>query len=183
MGHQPRDRAARRWTACVSPPTTTRPRPAPTGGVAERLAATETVRQALAGNDEVLGQFEAALRSALLFNPGRERTKTNCIKVIHEMRLAAREAGRRLVDAGLLDTVEQIFMFTDEELDDIVALAEGRPIVAIPEPRQTAREREAFYLSLFDLEPPFVTHGAPAAGERVAGARPPRASWPAPAPP
>ncbi len=139
------------------------------GRVAERQAATETVRQALAGNDEVAGQFEAALRSALLFNPGRERTKTNCIKVIHEMRLAAREASQRLVDAGLLDKVEQIFMFTDEELDDIVALAEGRPIVAIPEPRQTAREREAFYLSLFDLEPPFVTNGAP----------PPVSEWPA----
>jgi pyruvate,water dikinase len=136
--------------------------------VAEREATTAAVRQALAGDAEVAGQFDAALRSALLFNPGRERTKTNCIKVVHEMRLAAREAGQRLVDAGLLDTVDQLFMFTDDELDDLVALAAGRPIVAIPEPRQTARDREAYYESLFDLEPPFVTHGAP----------PPVGEWP-----
>jgi pyruvate,water dikinase len=136
--------------------------------IAEREAATAAVRQALAGNDEVLGQFEAALRSALLFNPGRERTKTNCIRVVHEQRLAARELGRRLVEQGILDTVEQVFMFTDGELDDLVALAHGRPIVAIPDPRQTAQEREAFYLSLFELEPPFVTNGAP----------PPVAEWP-----
>ena len=60
-------------------------------------------------------------------------------------------------------------MFTDEELDDIVALAEGRPIVAIAEPAPTAREREASTSSLFELEPPFVTHGDP----------PPLSEWPA----
>jgi rifampicin phosphotransferase len=98
--------------------------------------------------DEVKGQFQAGLRAARLFLAGRERSKTNNIKLVHEMRLPLRELGRRWVEAGHLDNVEQLFMFLDDELDDVVEDPAAWSA--------TARERERQYLELFDLEPPFV---------------------------
>ncbi|HUF34069.1 MAG TPA: PEP-utilizing enzyme [Acidimicrobiales bacterium] len=98
--------------------------------------------------DEVKMQFQAGLRAARLFLAGRERSKTNNIKLVHEMRLPLREVGRRWVEAGHLDNIEQVFMFLDEELDDVVEdpAAWG----------DLARTRERQYLELFELEPPFV---------------------------
>ena len=66
-----------------------------------------------------LAGFEAALRSAQLFLSGRERYKTNCIMVVNEIRMAMRELGRRLVERGVIDVVEQVFMLTNAELDAV----------------------------------------------------------------
>ncbi|HVM52577.1 MAG TPA: PEP-utilizing enzyme [Acidimicrobiales bacterium] len=136
---------------------------APAGHQAERKAeadaAADEVRVLVAGDAEAAGQFEAGLRAARLFLAGRERSKTNCIRIVQEMRLALREVGRRLLDAGHLDTVEQLFMFTDDELDQV--LVDPGAWTAV------AREREQQYLELFELEPPFVIVGDP----------PPLSSW------
>ncbi len=128
--------------------------------VAEREEATAFVRTALDGDAEALGTFEAGLNAALLYNAGRERTKTNCIKAVHEVRLAVRELGRRMVAAGHLATIEQVFMLVDRELDAFV-----RDPAAFSD---LVAEREAYYLALFDRVPPFVTDGAP----------PPVSEWP-----
>lgn len=114
------------------------------------VAAAE-VAATLEGDPAALGQLQAGVRAARLFLAGRERTKTNCILLVHEMRLSLREVGRRLVDAGHLANVGQIFMFTDDELDDV--LERPGDFTAV------AAEREAAYLSLFELEPPFVIDG------------------------
>ena len=53
------------------------------------------------------------LRVALLYSSGRERSKTNNIRIVHEQRVALRELGRRAVAAGHLDSVDQIFMLSD----------------------------------------------------------------------
>ena len=99
-------------------------------------------------------------RAALLYSAGRERTKTTNIKIVHEQRLALRELGRRFVERGTLDTIEQIFMFTNDEMDEVVAKPEAFT--------STAREREAIYLQLFELEPPFI----------IDGVVPPLPTWP-----
>ena len=78
-GHRP-DAAGRRRPG--APPTTRRrwPRPArpPSPGV---LAAVE-------GDPETHGQLSAALAAAPVFLAGRERTKTNIIRLVNEMRVA-----------------------------------------------------------------------------------------------
>jgi pyruvate,water dikinase len=121
----------------------------------ERELATAEVRALLAGADEETRQtFEAALRCGQLYSAGRERSKTNCVALVHEMRLAMRELGRRMVERGVLDSVEQVFMLVERELDRFVANpASFAPVV---------REREQTYLALHDRVPPFVTEGAPA---------------------
>ena len=121
--------------------------------VIEREAATDFVRELIADDPEAAGTFEVGLRCAHLYNAGRERTKTNNVKIVHEMRLALRELGRRAVERGDLRSIEQIFMLVDNELDDFVERrVDFRELVA---------EREHYYLSLYDVEPPFVTHGPP----------------------
>ena len=87
----------------------------------ERVAA--DIRSKIAGDAETAALFESALRSAHLFLAGRERGKTNAVRVINETRVALYEYGRRLVERGVIDDVEQLFMVTDEELDALRARA------------------------------------------------------------
>src|SRR5436190_17464647 len=69
----------------------------------ERQELAERVRTALAGDAESLGAFEVGLSSSATFIPGRERSKTGIIRVIHEGRMAACELGRRFAAQGRLD--------------------------------------------------------------------------------
>lgn len=126
---------------------------------ADSAAQARAVREALAGNDEALAQFEAGLRAARVYLAGRERTKTTVIKVVHEIRLAARELGRRAHDAGHIHSVEAIFMLKDDELDELVAYPHAFGALL--------EERERAYLELFELEPPFI----------VVGEAPPVSTW------
>jgi pyruvate,water dikinase len=114
--------------------------------VAAREAATARIREALTGQSEVLGQFEAGLRSAHVYLAGRERAKTNVIKVLHEVRLAIRELGAR---HGY--TMSEVCMLLADELDAFCAGPDEF------RPRLTAREQQ--YLELWTLEPPFIING------------------------
>lgn len=119
--------------------------------VARRDEIAAEIRSKLADDAETAATFEAALRSSQLFLAGRERAKTTVVRVINELRMALRELGRRHVERGLIDDVEQIFMLTDEELDRIRADAEPfRAVIA---------ERWEQYRALFEVEPVFVVNG------------------------
>ncbi|MDR6174491.1 phosphohistidine swiveling domain-containing protein [Nocardioides zeae] len=120
---------------------------------AEREAAATELRAALAGSEEGLAQFEAAYGAAALWLRGRERGRTTAAMLMHEQRLAALELGRRGVAAGALDNAQQVFMLFEQELD--AYLADPSSFTG------TVREREASYLALFDLVPPFVVAGDP----------------------
>lgn len=126
----------------------------------EREAAASVVRQLLAEDPETSAQFEATLAAAALWLRGRERARTTAAMVIHEIRLPARELGRRGVEAGALDSVEQIFMLFADELD--AYLVDPSAFTDI------VREREKSYRALFDVKPPFV----------VSGEVPPLEDWP-----
>jgi pyruvate,water dikinase len=131
-------------------------------GATARRAAAEQLRGALAGNDEVLGQLNAALHAAELWCRGRERQRTTVAMLVHEQRLAALELARRGVAAGLLDRPEQIFMLLADELDGYVA-ALGKAEAGAGDAKLGAMlaDREEQYLALFDYEPPFVIAGGP----------------------
>jgi len=111
-----------------------------------RRAAEAGVRAALAGQDELLGTFELALRSAHNYLAGRERAKTNIIKVLHEVRMAAYALAAR---TGYSNS--QICMLLDDELDAFAAQPDDF--------RARLAQRERQYLDLFDLEPPFIVNG------------------------
>jgi rifampicin phosphotransferase len=112
-----------------------------------REAATRTVRATLADQPDVLATFDAGLRSAHLYLAGRERTKTNIIRVLHEVRMCIRELGAR---GGY--SPSQISMLLADELDAFVVDPDEFRA------RLTAREDE--YLGLYELEPPFILNGS-----------------------
>jgi rifampicin phosphotransferase len=67
----------------------------------EREHVRDEIAAMLAGDPCTQGLFLAACRAAMVFNRGRERTKTNAIRLIHEgARLPLLTIGRRMVDAG-----------------------------------------------------------------------------------
>ncbi|MGI9621930.1 MAG: PEP-utilizing enzyme, partial [Acidimicrobiales bacterium] len=114
----------------------------------ERVATVATVRTKLdeMGDPELTGLFEGGLvgGNMMMF---RERTKTNFVRIVHEVRMAARELGRRHFEAGNLKDADQIFMLTEAELDDFVADPASF--------RETLAQRMADWRLLWDLEPPF----------------------------
>ena len=93
----------------------------------------------------------AAIASGQRFGAWRERAKANCVKVLHEARMALLEFGGRLHAAGTLDRPEQIFMALSGELEllliDPAALGD----------RLTRREEE--WRLLFDLQEPTFIDG------------------------
>ena len=115
--------------------------------VAKREALEAQIRAALADQPEALGTFELALRSAHLYMAGRERAKTNIIKVIHEMRMAMRELAVRHDY-----TMSEVCMLLADELDAFVAAPDEFRA------RLTAREEQ--YLELFQLDPPFIVNAS-----------------------
>jgi pyruvate,water dikinase len=119
--------------------------------VAERDRVAAEIRAKVADDAATAGLFEAALKSAQLLLAGRERAKTNIVMVINEVRMAMRELGRRYVERGIIDSVEQIFMLTDPELDQIRFEPDSfKTVIA---------DRWAQYRSLFDYEPVFIVNG------------------------
>lgn len=120
---------------------------------ADREAAVAEARGRLAelGDDEMAGMFEAALVGGNMM-VYRERAKTTLVRVLHEVRVAARELGRRHAEAGTIADPDHIFMLTSSELEEFVADP------ASMSDRLAARAAD--WARLWELEPPFfISHG------------------------
>jgi rifampicin phosphotransferase len=120
----------------------------------ERLAVTAEILALLKGDPETAGTFSAAAASAQIFVPGRERTKTNIIRVIEEQRMAVRELGRRAVARGDADSVTDVCFLFEDELHELAAgqLGDIRPLTG---------PRREYHQWLLTLEPPFIFNGRP----------------------
>ncbi|MEM9610808.1 MAG: PEP-utilizing enzyme [Actinomycetota bacterium] len=129
---------------------------APEGNHARRAAEREALGAELAamveGDPEAHGQFLAAMSSAKVFMPGRERTKTNCIKLVHEMRVMLDELGRRFVATGRWNDRRDFGLHTRPELIDVV---HGRLEVS----RDELAARAALMDEVAGLQEPFLFHG------------------------
>ena len=119
----------------------------------DREELTAQLTKALEGDPATQGQFLAAVRAAQVFLPGRERTKTNAIRMLHECRMSLRELGKRMVERGAFDEVEDFGMLRKAEYDDFLADPEAYT--------NTIRARRAQYRELQALEPQFVFVGEP----------------------
>ncbi len=122
---------------------------------AEREAITAHIREAIAGDPEASAQFEAGLASAHRHLAGRERAKTNIIKVINEVRVCFRELARR----HGIDVVE-FHQLLDEELEAFLGAPDGF--------RARLSQRAVEYRELFELDPPFI----------IVDEVPPLSAWP-----
>ncbi|MEM7288302.1 MAG: PEP-utilizing enzyme [Actinomycetota bacterium] len=115
---------------------------------AARDAAVEEARAKLAdlGDDDLTGMFEAALVGGLMM-VYRERAKTTLVRVLHEVRMAVRELGRRHAESGALADADHVFMLTSDELGDFVADPGAQ--------RERLADRAGDWAALWNLEPPF----------------------------
>ena len=123
---------------------------------AARIAAGAEVRAILeaAGLDDATkGQFEMAFACSAVWLPGRERTKTNCIRFTQEARIAMRELGRRLVERGAFEAVEDFAFLFAQEFPAFFADPSSFT--------STIAERKAAWQVLSELEPQFVFDGTP----------------------
>ncbi|MGH9133422.1 MAG: PEP-utilizing enzyme [Ilumatobacteraceae bacterium] len=119
----------------------------------QRVEAAEELLGLVAGDAEAYGQLAGAINCTAAWLPGRERTKTNCIRLIHEMRMSMREIGRRMVERGVFDEIEDFGFVRADEID---VLIDGDASTLTP----LVRERRAEYRSLSAKVPPFVFVGS-----------------------
>lgn len=113
----------------------------------ERKALTADIRAKVKPlGEELAGQLEGALIASSQMAI-RERTKTNIIRALHEVRMAFRELGRRRAAEGSLKDPHHVFALLDSELDQF--LFEGASM------KDTLTARHAQWQELQLLEPPF----------------------------
>ena len=124
------------------------PHAARTAGAEQREKVVAELLAVVAADPETSATLQAGLHSAALFYSLRERGKGACIRVIHEGKLAFGELGRRMVDRGVIDDAQQVFMLLDDELD---AFAADPPSFS-----QIIRDRDAIFQRLHQLEPPYI---------------------------
>jgi pyruvate,water dikinase len=129
---------------------------------AEREATIAEVRARLAelGNEELAGQFEAALVASNMMWM-RERTKTNIVRIVHEGRMAFRALARRMHAEGHVTDPMHVFMLMDDELEAYVANPSSF--------RDTLAARYETWLEISRREPPFFIKD---------GILPPIGEWP-----
>ena len=86
----------------------------------ERQALTADIRAKVKPlGEELAGQLEGALIASSQMAI-RERTKTNIIRALHEVRMAFRELGRRRTAEGTLKDPHHVFALLDSELDQFL---------------------------------------------------------------
>ncbi|MCH2634134.1 MAG: PEP-utilizing enzyme [Acidimicrobiales bacterium] len=120
---------------------------------AERQRLVEEIGAMLEADPGTQGQFLAGAHGASVLMPGRERTKTNCVKFIQEGRMAARELGSRMVDRGVFPKITSFAMLRFSEMHSAIDNAEGW--------RETIEERQQIFDAASAKQEPFVIVGEP----------------------
>ena len=118
---------------------------------AERERIVPEIAAMLDGDPETQGQFLAAARAAVLFQAGRERTKTNAIKLIQEGRMAMHTIGRRMVARGACEDVSDFGLLKTDEMERW--LEDPMPL------RDEIQRRRALFHEYAKREEPFVFYG------------------------
>lgn len=115
---------------------------------AERERLIDEIVAELGDDADAIGTLRAGVKAATVFFAAREKGKNACIRLLNEGKVALMELGQRLVERGVLDHPQQIFMLLDEEIDEYL-VDPGAWL-------DTLREREADWLHLHELEPPYI---------------------------
>ncbi|MEY2626559.1 MAG: hypothetical protein RJB08_318 [Actinomycetota bacterium] len=123
----------------------------------ERAGAAETLLAIVGVDAAVHGQLSVAIAASQAWIPARERTKTNNIRLIHECRMPMREFGRRMVEKGFFDEVEDFGFIQADEMSQLIAANSDQAEIW----RGLVRERRATYERLCAKIPQFVFVGTP----------------------
>lgn len=127
---------------------------------AQRESLTQEISAALEADPDTQTQFNLALGAAAVYLPGRELTKTNCVRYVNECRIATRELGRRLVERGQFAEATDFGMLRLSELHEMLDDPTGWD--------EVIAERQAIWEDANSRQEPFVIVGDP----------PPMSEWP-----
>ena len=120
----------------------------------ERAEAAETLLSIVEADPATQGQLAAAIAASGAWLPARERTKTNNIRLIQEIRVPLRELGRRFVERQVFDEIEDFGLVLHEEMEEVFGPApEGLT--------ERVRERRLTHSQLAEREPEFVFADSP----------------------
>ena len=120
----------------------------------ERAEAAETLLSIVEADSATHGQLAAAIVASGAWLPARERTKTNNIRLIQEVRVPLRELGRRFVERQVFDEIEDFGLVLNEEMEEVFG----------PTPEgltERVRERRSTHSQLAEREPEFVFADSP----------------------
>ena len=120
----------------------------------ERAEAAETLLSMVESDPATHGQLAAAIAASGAWLPARERTKTNNIRLIQEIRVPLRELGRRYVERQVFDEIEDFGLVLHEEMEEVFG----------PTPEgltERVRERRSTHSQLAEREPEFVFVDSP----------------------
>ncbi|MEE3068157.1 MAG: PEP-utilizing enzyme [Actinomycetota bacterium] len=120
----------------------------------ERAEAAETLLSIVEADPATHGQLAAAIAASGAWLPARERTKTNNIRLIQEVRVPLRELGRRFVERQVFDEIEDFGLVLNEEMEEVFG----------PTPEgltERVRERRSTHSQLAEREPEFVFADSP----------------------
>jgi pyruvate,water dikinase len=117
------------------------------------VAEARAILEAAGVDDAIKQQFELGYACGAVWLPARERTKTNCIRFTQEARIPMRELGRRMVEQGHFEAVEDFsFLFVEEFPAFFADPGSFKAIIA---------ERKAQWDQLAACEPQFVFDKVP----------------------
>lgn len=118
---------------------------------AQREEAAAQLLAMVEADPEVHGELSAGIAASMAWLPGRERTKTNNIRLIHEIRVRMRMIGERMVAIGAFDEIEDFGFLEEAEYSDLFA----DPLSML----ETIRTRREEYYGLLEREAQFLFHG------------------------
>ena len=113
-------------------------------------AATELL-SIVEADPEVHGELAVGIAASAAWLPARERTKTNNIRLIHEMRMIMRAIGERMVEMNAFDEIEDFGFVTEEEYSSLFR----EPASML----NTIRSRREEYYKLLEREAQFLFDG------------------------
>ena len=113
-------------------------------------AATELL-SIVEADPEVHGELAVGIAASAAWLPARERTKTNNIRLIHEMRMIMRAIGERMVEMNAFDEIEDFGFVTEEEYSSLFK----EPTSML----NTIRSRREEYYKLLEREAQFLFDG------------------------
>ena len=88
---------------------------------AQREEAAAQLLAIVEGDPEVHGELSAGIAASMAWLPARERTKTNNIRLIHEMRVRMRVIGERMVALEAFDEIEDFGFLEETEYSALFA--------------------------------------------------------------
>ena len=118
---------------------------------AQREEAAAQLLAMVEGDPEVHGELAAGIAASMAWLPARERTKTNNIRLIHEMRVRMRVIGERMVAQEAFDEIEDFGFLEATEYSALFA----EPLSML----ETIRVRREEYYGLLEREAQFLFYG------------------------